>query len=129
MNGLQNQDRRFADLYAHPETCPDPYRVVHKLPSLPGNLKDAIEIDNVVAEALVNHSDFLRDIAQLTATALLQVHGSDALFSESSIRGMAGQVSTSLAVALLRSQVLEGAITAAIAEQRSFAQGHLACPE
>lgn len=129
MNDIHNQDTRFAELYAHPDACPGPYRVVHKLPALPDDLKQAIEIDNVVADVLVNHADFLRDIAQLTATALLQVHGSDALFSESTIRGMAGQVSTSLAVALLRSQVLESAIASAIADQRSFSQGHLACPE
>ena len=83
----------------------------------------------MVAETLVEHPDFLQDIAQLTADALAQVHGEDEEYSESQIRGIAGQISTSLAVALLRSHVLEGAIQNAIAEQRSFGQGYLACPE
>jgi hypothetical protein len=42
---------------------------------------------------------------------------------------VAGQISTSLAVALLRSHVLESAIQNAIAEQTSFGLGYLACPE
>jgi hypothetical protein len=83
----------------------------------------------VVAETLVDHPDFLQDIAHLTANALVQVHGSDTEFSETQIRGVAGQISTSLAVALLRSHVLESAIQNAIAEQTSFGLGYLACPE
>jgi hypothetical protein len=119
----------LALLYGKPDECPGPYRVVHKLPALPVTLKNPIEIDNVVAETLVDHPDFLQDIAHLTANALVQVHGSDTEFSETQIRGVAGQISTSLAVALLRSHVLEGAIHNAIAEQTSFGQGYLACPE
>jgi hypothetical protein len=123
------QEKDLNHLYAHPDDCTGPYRVVHKLPTIPATLNDPIEIDNVVAETLVEHPDFLQDIAQLTADALAQVHGEDEEYSESQIRGIAGQISTSLAVALLRSHVLEGAIQNAIAEQRSFGQGYLACPE
>ena len=119
----------FALLYGKPDECPGPYRVVHKLPPLPETLKNPIEIDNVVAETLVDHPDFLHDIAHLTANALVQVHGSDAEFSETQIRGVAGQISTSLAVAMLRSRVLESAIHNAIADQTSFGLGYLACPE
>ena len=119
----------LALLYGKPDECQGPYRVVHKLPALPVTLKNPIEVDNVVAETLVDHSDFLQDIAHLTANALVQVHGSDTEFSETQIRGVAGQISTSLAVALLRSHILESAIHNAIAEQTSFGLGYLACPE
>jgi len=123
------QNNELALLYGKPDECSGPYRVVHKLPPLPVTLRDPIEIDNVVAETLVNHPDFLKDIARLTANALVQVHGSDSVFSETQIRGMAGQISTSLAVALLRSHVLESAIHNAIAERTSLGQGNIACPE
>jgi hypothetical protein len=129
LKAMSIQNNELALLYGKPDECPGPYRVVHKLPALPDTLKDPIEIDNVVAETLVDHQDFLQDIAHLTANALVQVHGSDTEFSETQIRGVAGQISTSLAVALLRSHVLEGAIHNAIAEQTSFGQGYLACPE
>ena len=119
----------LALLYGKPDECQGPYRMVHKLPALPITLKNPIEIDNVVAETLVDHPDFLQDIAHLTANALVQVHGSDMEFSETQIRGVAGQISTSLAVALLHSHVLEGTIHNAITEQSSFGQGYLACPE
>jgi hypothetical protein len=122
-------DNPLALLYGKPDECPGPYRVVKKLPALPATLQDSAEIDNVVAETLVDHPDFLQDIAHLTANALVQVHGADAEFSETQIRGVAGQISTSLAVALLRSHVLDSAIHNAIAEQTSFGQGYLACPE
>jgi hypothetical protein len=122
-------NNELALLYGKPDACSGPYRVVHKLPALPVTLKNPIEVDNVVAETLVDHSDFLQDIAHLTANALVQVHGSDTEFSETQIRGVAGQISTSLAVALLRSHILESAIHNAIAEQTSFGLGYLACPE
>ena len=64
--------------------------MVHRLTPLPVTLKDPIEIDNVVAETLVDHPDFIKDIAHLTANALVQVHGSDSEFGETQIRGMTG---------------------------------------
>ena len=129
LQAMSIQINELSLLYGKPDECPGPYRVVHKLPALPVTLKDPIEIDNVVAETLVDHPDFLQDIARLTANALVQVHGSDSEYSESQIRGVAGQISTSIAVALLRSHVLESAIQNAIADQTSFGLGYLACPE
>jgi hypothetical protein len=123
------RNNELALLFGKPDECPGPYRVVHKLPALPVTLKNPIKIDKVVAETLVEHQDFLQDIAHLTADALVQVLGCDAYFSETQIRGVVGQISTSLAVALLRSHVLESAIHNAIAEQTSFGLGYLACPE
>lgn len=116
-------------LYGNPDECPGPYRVVHKLPALPSSLRDHIEIDNEVADALVSHHDFLGDIAELTARALLQVHGSAAELNTAMIRGMAGQIATSLAVSLLRGQMLEQAIAAALDQFNAEGQAKLACPE
>lgn len=92
-------------------------------------LKDPIEIINLVAETLVDHPDFLQDISHLTANALVRVHGYDAEFSDTQIRGVADQISTSLAISLIRNHVLESPIHNAIAEQTSFGLGFLACPE
>jgi hypothetical protein len=100
-----------------------------RLPPLPLTLKDPIEIDNVVAETLVDPTDLLKDIADLTANTLDQVHGSDSEFGKTQIRGMAGQISTSFAVALLHRHVLISPIHNAIANRTSYAQGYLACPE
>jgi hypothetical protein len=116
-------------LYGNPDECPGPYRVVHKLPTLPESLKDHIEIDNVVADALMTHQDFLRDIGELTALALLQVHGESAELNTAAVRGIAGQIATSLAVAMLRGQMLEDAIAAALAKLSTHGQAQLACPE
>ncbi|MCP9774875.1 hypothetical protein KBY58_05930 [Cyanobium sp. HWJ4-Hawea] len=116
-------------LYHRPDDCPGPYRVVHKLPVLPESLKDHIEIDNVVADSLLAHQDFLDDIGELTARALLQVHGANADFDMAAVRGMAGQIATSLAVAMLRGQMLETAISTAIERLNAEGQAQLACPE
>ncbi len=116
-------------LYGNPDECPGPYRVVHKLPTLPEFLKDHVEIDNVVADVLMSHQDFLKDIGELTARALLQVHGASAELNTAAVRGMAGQIATSLAVAMLRGQMLEDAIAAALAKLNAQGQAQLACPE
>ncbi len=116
-------------LYENPEECPGPYRVVHKLPTLPESLKDHIEIDNVVVDVLLTHQDFLKDIGELTARALLQVHGASAELNTAAVRGMAGQIATSLAVAMLRGEMLEAAIAAALARLNAQGQAQLACPE
>jgi len=116
-------------LYENPEESPGPYRVVHKLPALPESLKDHIEIDNVVVDVLMTHHDFLKDIGELTARALLQVHGASAELKTAAVRGMAGQIATSLAVAMLRGEMLEDAIGAALARLNAQGQAQLACPE
>jgi hypothetical protein len=116
-------------LYENPEECPGPYRVVHKLPTLPESLKDHIEIDNVVVDVLMTHQDFLKDIGELTARALLQVHGARAELNTAAVLGMAGQIATSLAVAMLRGEMLEDAIAAALARLNAQGQAQFACPE
>jgi hypothetical protein len=119
----------LARLYARAEDCPGPYRIVHKLPALPASLGEPVEIDRVVADTLVAHPDFVSDIARLTAAALLQVHGGSASLEEHAVRSMAAQVATSLAVALLRSRVLEEAVAASLADQGAFGQAFISCPE
>ena len=116
-------------LYENPEECAGPYRVVTKLPQLPESLSDHIEIDNVVADTLTDHDDFVRDIAFLTATALLQVHGPSAEISKDDVKGIAGQIATSLAVSLLRSQKLETALVAALHDLGSHGNSMTACPD
>lgn len=122
-------EKVLALLYGTPDDCPGTYRIVHKLPALPDGLRQHGEIDRVVAEQLVAHDDFVADIARLTARALRQVHGDGLDVSPQALRGMAGQVATSLAVALLRSQVLENAIGTALVEQGAFGRAYISCPE
>lgn len=116
-------------LYENPEECAGPYRVVSKLPPLPESLRDHIEIDNVVADTLADHDDFVRDIALMAASALLQVHGLSAEFSREDVKGMAGQIATSLAVSLLRSQKLETALVAALYDLGAQGKSMTACPD
>lgn len=122
-------EKSLALLYGSPDTCPGNYRIVHKLPPLPQGLTSTARLDNIVVEALVNHDDFVADIGRLTAEALLQVHGPEALLSKAEVRGLAGQISASLAVALLRSKVLEQAIQQSLGGLACFDQAAIACPE
>ena len=122
-------ERTLAGLYGRPDDCPGGYRFVHKLPALPADLRDPLQVDGAVADALVAHGDFVADIARLTAAALLQVHGADAAIPAEAVRDTAAQVATSLAVALLRRPVLEQAIRSSIGEQGAFGQAWLSCPE
>ncbi len=87
------------------------------------------EIDNVVVDVLMSHQDFLKDIGALAARALLQVHGASVELNTAAVRGMAGQIATSLALAMLRGQMLEDAIAAALAKLNAQGQAQLACPE
>lgn len=50
--------------YGNSDECFGPFRVVHQLPALPCSL------------AIVSRHDFLGNIVELTARALLQAHGS-----------------------------------------------------
>ena len=122
-------EKLLALLYGTPDDCPGTYRIVHKLPGLPEALRQHGEIDRVVAERLVGHDDFVADIARMTARALRQVHGDGVDTSPQALRGLAGQVATSLAVALLRSRVLEEAVAASLADQGAFGQAFISCPE
>jgi hypothetical protein len=122
-------EKLLGSLYGTPDDCPGTYRVVHKLPGLPADLALHGEIDRVVAERLVSHDDFVSDIGRLTARALRQVHGDALDASPQALRGMAGQVATSLAVALLRTQALESAIATALVEQGAFGRAYISCPE
>ncbi|MEB3265430.1 MAG: hypothetical protein VKN13_02325 [Cyanobacteriota bacterium] len=119
----------LARLYASGDDCPGPYRIVHKRPALTSTLRHSEDIDHVVADTLVAHVDFVNDIAHLTAAALLQVHGGSANLGDDAVRATAAQVATSLAVALLRSRVLEEAVAAALVEQGAFGQAFISCPE
>ena len=55
-----------------------PYRLAHKLPAVNATPQDPIEIDPAVAGTFSNHTSLLRDIAHLTANALIRVHDTDA---------------------------------------------------
>ncbi|MEB3200634.1 MAG: hypothetical protein VKK62_08935 [Synechococcaceae cyanobacterium] len=122
-------EKSLALLYESPDQCPGNYRIVHKLPALPQGLPSTARIDNIVVDALVNHDDFVADIGRLTAEALVQIYGESALFSETSVRALSGQISASLAVALLRSKVLESSISQALGGLTCYDQAAIACPE
>lgn len=126
---MSSHQQTLRMLYENPEECAGPYRVVTKLPQLPESLREHVEIDNVVADTLTDHADFVRDIALLTASALLQVHGPSAEISKNDVKGMAGQIATSLAVSLLRSQKLESALVAALYELGFHGASMTACPD
>ena len=91
-------EKSLALLYESPDNCPGPYRIVHKLPALPEGQIAAERVNEVVVEALLAQDDFVADIGRLTAAALVRAHGESALFSSQNVRGLSGQIATSLAV-------------------------------
>jgi len=70
----------------------------------------------------------LDTLATLTAEALLQAPNGAAGSTPDEVRGVAARIATSLAVALLESDLAER-ITARLAEEAPFAQGWRSCPE
>lgn len=122
-------EKSLALLYESPDNCPGPYRIVHKLPALPEGQIAAERINEVVVEALLAQDDFVADIGRLTAAALVRAHGESALFSSQNVRGLSGQIATSLAVALLRSRALETAISQSLGAMACYDQAAIACPE
>ena len=65
----------------------------------------------------------------LTAAALVWAHGESTQFSSQNVRGLSGQIATSLAVALLRSRALENAISQSLGAMTCYDQAAIACPE
>lgn len=126
---MQLDEKSLALLYESPDTCPGPYRIVHKLPALPEGSIDAERVNEVVVNALLAQDDFVADIGRLTAAALVRAHGESALFSSQNLRSLSGQIATSLAVALLRSRSLEHAIHQSIGAMACYDQAAIACPE
>ena len=122
-------EKSLALLYESPDTCPGPYRIVHKLPALPEGQINAERVNEVVVEALLAQDDFVADIGRLTAAALVRAHGESALFSSQNVRSLSGQIATSLAVALLRSRALETAIHQSLGSMTCYGQAAIACPE
>ena len=122
-------EKSLALLYESPDTCPGPYRIVHKLPALPEGQINAERVNEVVVEALLAQDDFVADIGRLTAEALVRAHGESALFNSQNVRSLSGQIATSLAVALLRSRSLEQAIHQSLGAMACYDQAAIACPE
>ena len=122
-------EKSLALLYESPDTCPGPYRIVHKLPALPEGSIAAERVNEVVVNALLAQDDFVADIGRLTAAALVRAHGESALFSNQNLRSLSGQIATSLAVALLRSRSLEHAIRQSLGAMACYDQAAIACPE
>jgi hypothetical protein len=122
-------EKSLALLYESPDNCPGPYRIVHKLAALPEGQIAAERVNEVVVEALLAQDDFVADIGRLTAAALVRAHGESTLFSSQNVRGLSGQIATSLAVALLRSRALETAISQSLGAMTCYDQAAIACPE
>jgi hypothetical protein len=70
----------------------------------------------------------LDTLATLTAEALQQAPNGAAGSTPAEVRGVAARIATSLAVALLESDLAER-ITARLAEEAPFAEGWRSCPE
>jgi hypothetical protein len=129
---------QLAALHGDDDTCPGPWRVRRKLPSLLTTTAGHDLLDLLVVTTLMGHGELLADLARLCAEALRRSAGAGAATEaetvgvadtdKAAVKGLTTRVAASLAVALLESDLAERVETLLV-EEAPFAEGWRACPE